>query len=135
MSSPAVNGNGNGFGNGFGNRNDLRTSAAGRLSPRRLGKVSPRALALVGLLLALAFAARACQQAQVRIPESYAIGKARARVSFSPSRTQIRLVRQGLNAHPFWAVSLSRVPSTGPQQIAVVRVDANTGEVLAVQGR
>ena len=49
-------------------------------------------------------------------------------------QTQVRLVRQGLTAHPFWAVSFS-VPAAsgdGYTRLATVRVDANTGEVAAV---
>jgi hypothetical protein len=43
-------------------------------------------------------------------------------------------VRQGLNARPYWAVSLS-VPgedSDSFRRLATVRVDANTGKVAAV---
>jgi hypothetical protein len=52
-------------------------------------------------------------------------------------------VRQGLNSHPFWAVSLSipRTVAAGQdapsgddayRRLAVVRIDANTGKVVAV---
>ena len=77
--------------------------------------------------------AQSCQQSQVRVPQERAIATARAQVDFRPARTQIRLVRQGLNAKPFWAVSLSVPARDGaPARIATVRVDANTGKVAAV---
>jgi hypothetical protein len=53
-------------------------------------------------------------------------------VDFQPKQTQIRLLRQGLNSHPYWAVSLS-IPSGGDySKLTVVRVDANSGVVMAV---
>ena len=58
---------------------------------------------------------------------------AQRQVDFRPTQTQVRLVRQGINAKPYWAVSLS-IP-TGPEQysrLTTVRVDANTGKVAAV---
>jgi hypothetical protein len=54
-------------------------------------------------------------------------------VDFRPKQTQVRLVRQGIDSRPFWAVSLS-IP-TGPgtySRLTTVRVDANTGKVAAV---
>lgn len=91
-------------------------------------------LAVVALFLVTLAAAKGCQQSQVRIPKERAIVTARAEAGFAPERTQIRLVRQGLNAHPFWAVSLS-VPAAsgdGYAKLTTVRVDANTGKVAAV---
>lgn len=52
---------------------------------------------------------------------------------FRPQRTQVRLVRQGLNGHPYWAISLS-VPRKGTDayvRLSVARVDANTGKLVA----
>ena len=43
-------------------------------------------------------------------------------------------MRQGLNGHPFWAVSFS-VPAPsgdGYSKLTTVRVDANNGKVAAV---
>lgn len=79
-------------------------------------------------MLALTFvAARACQESQVRIDEQRAITIAEPRAGFDPARTQVRLVRQGLNGRPYWAVSFS----TG-SRVTTVRIDANTGSVEAV---
>jgi hypothetical protein len=101
---------------------------------QRRGRLDRRAVVLlVGLFVLTVGVSRSCQQSQVRITKEQAIASARARVDFAPRRTQVRLVRQGLNARPYWAVSLS-VP--GPddtfRRLATVRVDANTGKVAAV---
>jgi hypothetical protein len=57
-------------------------------------------------------------------------------VNFTPTRTVVRLLRQGLNSKPFWIVSLSipRREAEGYRRLAVVRIDANTGEVTEVTG-
>ena len=80
-----------------------------------------------------AVVAQTCQQSQVRIDEQQAIATAEQQVSFDPARTQVRLVRQGINSRPIWAVSLS-VPdgAGGFSRLTVVEVDANTGKVTAV---
>jgi peptidase YpeB-like protein len=79
------------------------------------------------------FVAQTCQKARIRLTKEQAIATAQQQVDFRPTQTQVRLVRQGLNSHPFWAVSLS-IP-TGPERysrLTTVRVDANTGKVAAV---
>ena len=64
-----------------------------------------------GVVVALAAAAflfaQTCQKDQIRITKEQAIATAERQVDFDPTRTQIRLLRQGLNAQPFWIVSLS----------------------------
>jgi hypothetical protein len=83
--------------------------------------------------LALVFA-RGCQQAQVRISEEQAIVIAERQVNFEPERTQIRLLRQGLNSKPFWIVSLS-IPGEREdtfRRLATVKINANTGKVEEV---
>jgi hypothetical protein len=90
--------------------------------------------AVVALLAVTAVAAQSCQQAQVRVTEQRAIATARPEAGFTPQRTQVRLVRQGLTGHPFWAVSFS-VPAPsgdGYAKLTTVRVDANTGKIEAV---
>jgi hypothetical protein len=87
---------------------------------------------VIGVVLAAAFVfAQTCQKDQVRVSKEQAIETARDQVSFEPERTQIRLLRQGINSKPFWIVSLS-IPGEREdtfEQIAVVRVDANNGKV------
>ena len=103
--------------------------------PRKPPRVTKRGVAAVVALIAVtAFAAQSCQQAQVRVTQDQAIATARPEAGFKPARTQIRLVRQGLTAHPYWAVSFS-VPAEsgdGYAKLTTVRVDANSGEVDAV---
>jgi hypothetical protein len=79
-----------------------------------------------------------CQKSQVRVTKETAIATATRQIDFNPTHTQIRLLRQGLNSKPFWIVSLS-IPKPGAQtnqefsELALVRIDANTGKVVSVQ--
>ena len=90
-------------------------------------------------MLVLAFVvAQTCQKDQVRVSKEQAIATAEREVEFEPTRTQVRLLRQGIQARPFWIVSLS-VPvgefeGDRFSKLAVVRVDANTGKVADVKG-
>ena len=90
-------------------------------------------------MLALAFvASRSCQQDQVRVTKDQAVATAERQVDFEPTRTQVRLLRQGLSSKPHWVVSLSIPRDSDPdtqvfRELAVVRVDANTGEVEDVK--
>ncbi len=88
------------------------------------------------IVLGLAFVvSRSCQQSQIRITKEQAIATAERQIDFDPANTQVRLLRQGLSSEPFWVVSLS-IP-TGQRdrfsQLAVVRIDANTGAVADVK--
>jgi hypothetical protein len=88
------------------------------------------------VVLGLAFlVSRSCQQSQIRITKEQAVASAEREIDFDPANTQVRLLRQGLGSDPFWIVSLS-IP-TGERdrfrRLAVVRVDANTGEVADVK--
>ena len=91
-------------------------------------------------LAALTFvASRSCQQDQIRITKEQAIVTAERQVKFDPTRVQVRMLRQGLNSRPNWVVSLS-IPRRGTtiaqeefKELALVRVDANTGKVVDVK--
>ena len=88
---------------------------------------------VVGLFALCLVVASSCQRRQVRITKDAAIVTATRAADFRPQRTQVRLVRQGLNGHPFWAVSLS-IPDkdgNGYARVSVARVDANTGKLVA----
>jgi hypothetical protein len=91
---------------------------------------------VIGLVLVAAFVfAQTCQKDQVRVSKEQAIQTARDQVSFEPERTQIRFLRQGISSQPFWIVSLS-IPGEREdtfEQIAVVRVAANSGKVEDVE--
>ncbi len=110
------------------------TAAAARADSRQRGRLDRRAVIVLGTVFVLALVfSQSCQQAQVRISQRQAIATARERVSFEPERTQIRLVRQGLESRPFWAVSLSiPAPDGSEGRVATVRIDANTGKVEAI---
>lgn len=100
-------------------RRDLRDSWAFRL-------------AAVGIvLLAALLVARGCASSDRRVSQKEAEKIARAAVSFTPDRMQIRLVQQGIPPRAVWAVSLYDVDADGnPTRYRVVRVDGRTGAVL-----
>jgi hypothetical protein len=88
---------------------------------------------VVGLFAICLVVAASCQRRQVRISKEAAVVTATRQSDFRPQRTQVRLVRQGLNGHPYWAISLS-IPAKGGngfERVAVARVDANTGKLVA----
>jgi peptidase YpeB-like protein len=91
------------------------------------------------VLIAAFVVAQTCQKDQIRISKEAAIATAKRQIEFEPTRTQIRLLRQGINSKPTWIVSLS-IPQPGEpintqlfKELAVVRVDANTGKVIDVK--
>ena len=87
-------------------------------------------------VLVLAFvSAQTCQKSSIRLDKNQAIAKATEQVNFKPTRTQIRLLRQGITSRPYWVVSLSRPGKTEGtfSDLAVVRIDANTGKVKTVK--
>jgi hypothetical protein len=92
-------------------------------------------IAVIAAVLVVAFvAAQTCQKSSIRLDKNQAIAKAQREVDFTPKRTQIRLLRQGLTSKPYWMVSLSR-PGKKPgtfSKLAVVRINANTGKVETV---
>ena len=103
---------------------------------RRLPPTRVR-IAIVAVLLALSvIVARTCQQAQIRVTQEQAVATAKDQIDFTPTATQVRLLRQGIGRQPFWIVSLS-IPNPDSEgtfrHLALVRVDANTGEVASVQ--
>ena len=89
---------------------------------------------IVALVAATFAVSQTCQKDQVRLTKDQAIAKAEAQVDFTSQRTQIKLLRQGVPSKPFWVVSLSR-PGKQPgsfSELAVVRINANTGKVETV---
>lgn len=97
-------------------------------------------VSVIVAVLVLAFvAAQTCQKSSIRLDKNQAIAKAEQQVTFTPKRTQIRLLRQGLTSKPYWVVSLSRPGKREGtfSELAVVRINANTGRIESVrqQGR
>ena len=94
-----------------------------------------RAGVIVCVLLLAFVASQTCQKSSIRLDKNQAIAKAEEQVDFTPLRTQVRLLRQGVPSKPFWIVSLSRpgkVEGTF-SALAVVRIDANTGKIESVK--
>lgn len=95
---------------------------------------------VVGLLAFAFFVVKGCQNNQIKLTQDQAIALAQEQIDFQSTDTQIRLLRQGLSRHPFWVVSLS-IPFGTPEdprgfrQLAVVRIDATTGEVASVENQ
>ena len=93
-------------------------------------------VSVIVVVLAVAFvAAQTCQKSSIRLDKNQAIAKAEQQVDFMPKRTQIRLLRQGLTSRPYWVVSLSRPGRLEGtfSELAVVRINANTGKVESVR--
>jgi hypothetical protein len=93
-------------------------------------------VSVIVVVLVLAFvAAQTCQKSSIRLDKNQAIAKAEHQVTFTPQRTQIRLLRQGLTSKPYWVVSLSRPGKREGtfSELAVVRINANTGKVESVR--
>ena len=104
-----------------------------RLTPEQ--PVWVRVAFLVAILVVAFVVAQTCQKSQIRFNKNQAIATAENQVDFKPQRTQVRLLRQGLDSKPYWIVSLS---TPGEQKgtfhdLAVVRIDANTGKVASVK--
>jgi hypothetical protein len=94
-----------------------------------------RPAVIIGVLIVAFVAAQTCQKSSIRLDKQQAIAKAEQQVDFTPKRTQIRLLRQGLTSQPYWIVSLSRPgKSEGTfSELAVVRINANSGKVETVR--
>jgi hypothetical protein len=111
---------------------------AGRWGVRRVTTGGPTWLrvGVIVAVLALAFVvAQTCQQSQIRYTKEQAIAAAEARIDFTPDRTQVRLVRQGITSEPFWIVSLSVAGEREDEfrELALVKIDANNGKVESVR--
>jgi hypothetical protein len=92
---------------------------------------------IAGVLVVAFIAAQTCQKSQIRVDKDQAIATAKERVDFTPRRTQIRLLRQGITSEPYWIVSLS-IPTDRNdvfRKLALVKIDANTGKVDSVKIR
>jgi hypothetical protein len=93
-------------------------------------------VAVIVAVLVVAFvAAQTCQQSQIRIDKDQAIARAKQEIDFTPTRTQIRLLRQGITSEPYWIVSLS-IPTDRNdvfRKLALVKIDANNGKVHSVK--
>jgi hypothetical protein len=94
-----------------------------------------RPAVLIAVLAIAYVAAQTCQKSQIRLDKNQAIVMAEREIDFAPRRTQIRLLRQGLNSKPYWIISLSRPGKFEGtfSELAVVRINANTAKVESVR--
>ena len=98
----------------------------------------PRVLVLVGVFVLALIVSRGCQDEQVQVNEEEAVEIARQQIDFEPTRTVVRLLRQGLDRKPYWFVQLS-IP-IGPDdqsglfsKLAIIQIDTETGDVVEVR--
>ena len=87
-------------------------------------------LLVVFLLAFIALKTCASHDENVSYQEAEVI--AREQVDFEPDKVLVRGVQRGLDAHLYWAVSLSTQNAAGVRvECATVLVDAETGEPQA----
>jgi hypothetical protein len=93
-----------------------------------------RVAVIAGVLVVAFVAAQTCQRSSIRLDKNEAIAQATRQVDFTPKRTQIRMLRQGITSKPYWMVSLSRPGKRAGtfSRLVVVRINANTGKVETV---
>jgi hypothetical protein len=89
-------------------------------------------VALIVAVLAFAFlSARACQSSD-KVSSERAVELAKTEATFTPDRTQVRLVQRGIPPRGYWAVSLYDVGVNGrPIRVAIFLVDRKTGEITS----
>jgi hypothetical protein len=84
---------------------------------------------LLAVLLLAILATKTCASRDEEISFEEAEAIARDEVEFVPEKVLVRGVSRGLDAHLFWAVSLSTENAAGVrEECATVLVDAETGE-------
>lgn len=90
---------------------------------------------LLLLVLALAFVvARTCGSSKPEeVTQEEAIEIAREAVDYEPDRVLVRVVRRGVPARSYWAVSLQRLEGTEIDRLTVVVVDGTTGEIAEIR--
>ena len=75
--------------------------------------------------------ARSCGETVTEVSQDEAIAIAKEEVAFEPNNVMVRLLKQGLQSKPFWAVSLSVKQPDGaldPLAVVVRRRDDGRGD-------
>ncbi len=87
---------------------------------------------IAAVLVAAFLVSRSCGTSDIKTSQDEAVATVTERADFAPEDTQVRLLRQGIDRHPFWIVSLSTPNPDGETyaELAIARVDASTGEVV-----
>jgi len=89
-----------------------------------------RAAVLVAVLAVSFLYVRGCQDRSRPITQDEAVEIARAEVSFTPDRYNVRFIQQGIPARGYWGVSfVDDGPNGVPKEVEVYLVDAKTGDV------
>lgn len=92
-----------------------------------------KALLLVLVLVAAVLVSRSCGKTDPRISQEQAVEIAEREVAFEPNDVRVRFQKRGLNQREFWLVGLGiKDPDGGYRRATNVLVDANTGQVAAV---
>jgi hypothetical protein len=86
-------------------------------------------------VLLLAFGlSRGCASRSGEISREEAIAIATKEVDYRAERTQVRMLRRGVQSRAYWAVSLSTVDDQGDfERVTIVVIDARTREVTEVR--
>jgi hypothetical protein len=83
---------------------------------------------LLAVFLLALLATKTCASRDTDIDQDEAVAIAREEVDFQPEKVLVRFVQRGLDARPYWAVSLSTENAAGIRQdCATVLVDGETG--------
>jgi hypothetical protein len=92
----------------------------------------PRIAVVVAVLIGAFIVSRSCGTSDIKSTQQEAVDTAAARANFDAENTQVRLLRQGIDRHPFWIVSLSTLSPDGNTyaDLAVARVDATSGQIV-----
>jgi hypothetical protein len=96
------------------------------LRDRPLGRVAMLAVVLAAALLA----ARSCADTTPEVSQDRAVEIAMGVKTFEPDDYQVRFVRQGIQGHAVWAVSLYQGDPREPTKVQLVLVDTTTGEIV-----
>jgi hypothetical protein len=84
---------------------------------------------LLAVLLLAFFATKTCASREGEMDPDEAEEIAKEQVDFEPEKVVIKGVRQGLDSHLFWYVSLTTQDAEGRMEMCVtVRVDSETAE-------
>ena len=101
---------------------------------KKIARPTKVILVLGTILVVLAASGLLRADRGIAVSSGQAVEIAGEQVDFVSQSTQVRLIRQGFNMRPVWAVSLA-IPIAGTgefERLTTVEVDAVTGAVLRV---
>jgi hypothetical protein len=95
-----------------------------------LGRVAIFAVVLLAALLV----ARSCGATDPKISQNEAVGIAKGEIDYQPDCERIRFVKRGLSQQEIWLVGLAKEIDRTRSRVTNVLIDADSGEILQVQG-